>query len=96
MSSGLSGFTPRIAHQANQWETGIALVSAGFSVCVVSRLSRWPDLHPVARVPLSGDHTPSRRSVAITRAGAEEQQPLPFAISELRCAVGSLPGPHQR
>ena len=59
-------------------------------MCVVSRLSRWPDLHPVARVPLSGDHTPSRRIVAITRAGAEEQQSAPFVLSELRRAVDSL------
>ena len=45
---------------------------------------------PVARVPLSGDHTPSRRIVAITRAGAEEQQSAPFVLSELRRAVDSL------
>lgn len=88
-----AGFTPRIAHRADEWETGIALVSAGFGVCVVSRLSRWPDLHPVARVPLTGDHTPSRRIVAITRDGAQAQRHLAFALSELRREVSRLPDP---
>ena len=82
-SCAAAGFTPKIAHHADEWETGIALVSAGFGVCVVSRLSRWPDLHPVARIPLTGDHAPSRRIAAVTRAGAQRRRPVAHALAEL-------------
>ena len=85
-----AGFTPRVAHHADEWETGIALVSAGFGVCVVSRLSRWPDLHPVARVPLTGEHTPSRRIAAITREGAQERRVLVYVLAGLRREVERL------
>ena len=33
-----AGFTPRIGHYANDWNTGTALVHDGFGVCVASRL----------------------------------------------------------
>ncbi|WP_068255500.1 LysR family transcriptional regulator [Janibacter corallicola] len=82
-SCAAAGFTPNIAHHADEWETGIALVSAGFGVCVVSRLSRWPDLHPVARIPLSGENSPSRRIAAVTRAGAQRRRPVAHALAEL-------------
>ena len=58
-SCAAAGFKPRIGHFANDWNTGTALVSAGFGVCVASRLSRSQDLHPVRRIPLSGDNSPS-------------------------------------
>lgn len=93
-SCASAGFTPKVAHQADEWETGIALVSAGLGVCVVSRLSRWPDLHPVTRIPLTGEHTPSRRIAAVTRPGAERRRHLPFVLGELRrVAAPSKCGP---
>ncbi len=88
-----AGFTPKIAHHADEWETGIALVSAGFGVCVVSRLSRWPDLHPVARIPLSGEHAPSRRIAAVTRAGAQRRRPVAHALAELSRLAEPLTAP---
>jgi len=82
-SCASAGFTPEIAHYSDEWDTGTALVSAGFGVCVVSRLSRWPDLHPVVRIPLTGEHTPSRRIAAVTRNGAENRRTIRYALDAL-------------
>lgn len=78
-----AGFTPRIGHYANDWNTGTALVHDGFGVCVASRLSRSQDLHPVRRIPLSGEHAPTRHIAAVTRAGAESRPTIRFALELL-------------
>ncbi|MDS1269786.1 LysR substrate-binding domain-containing protein [Lipingzhangella sp. LS1_29] len=78
-----AGFTPHIVHDANEWETGTALVARGFGVCLVSRLARWSDHHPVVRIPLRGDPTPTRRVLAVTSAGAATRRPLAYALEVL-------------
>lgn len=85
-----AGFTPQIGHYANDWDTGTALVSDGFGVCVVSRLSRSHDLHPVQRIPLTGEHAPSRHIAAITRTGAENRRVLRFSLESLSREAESL------
>lgn len=78
-----AGFTPRIGHYANDWNTGTALVHDGFGVCVASRLSRSQDLHPVARIPLTGEHAPTRHIAAVTRAGTQGRRTIRFALELL-------------
>ena len=85
-----AGFTPEVAHYADEWETGTALVAAGFGVCLVSRLARWPDQHPVVRIPLRGEHTPARQVAVVTRAGAESRCTIRFALSSLSETARSL------
>lgn len=85
-----AGFTPRIGHYANDWNTGTALVHDGFGVCVASRLSRSQDLHPVRRIPLSGENSPTRHIAAITRAGAENRQTIRFTLDTLGREAGNL------
>ncbi|WP_209325340.1 LysR family transcriptional regulator [Brevibacterium renqingii] len=82
-SCAAAGFTPRIGHFANDWNTGTALVCEGFGVCVASRLSRSQDLHPVRRIPLSGDNSPSRHIAAVTRAGADSRETVRFTLETL-------------
>jgi DNA-binding transcriptional LysR family regulator len=82
-SCAAAGFTPIIGHYANDWNTGTALVHGGFGICVATRLSRSQDLHPVRRIPLSGENAPSRQISAITRAGAEERKTIRFALDTL-------------
>ncbi|MCP2234657.1 DNA-binding transcriptional regulator, LysR family [Prauserella halophila] len=64
-----AGFSPNIAHYADEWDTGAALVARRFGVILVPRLARLHDDRPVARVPLSGDPAPARRVLAATRSG---------------------------
>src|SRR5699024_6227303 len=85
-----AGFTPDIAHHADEWETGTALVADGFGVCLVSRLAQWPDNHPVMRIPLRGAHTPARRVVVVTRAGAQGRKSIELALSVLTQTAGRL------
>ena len=89
-SCASAGFTPEVAHYSDEWETGTALVSAGFGVCVVSRLSRWSDLHPVVRIPLTGEHTPSRRIAAVTRTGADNRRTIRYALNALSAEAQRL------
>ncbi|WP_166970901.1 LysR family transcriptional regulator [Brevibacterium atlanticum] len=78
-----AGFTPIVGHYANDWNTGTALVHSGFGICVASRLSRSQDLHPVRRIPLSGENAPTRHISAVTRAGAEERLTIRFTLDAL-------------
>lgn len=85
-----AGFTPDVAHYADEWETGTALVAAGFGVCLVSRLAQWPDNHPVTRIPLRGVHTPTRRVVAATKAGAQTRRTISLVLTVLSETADSL------
>lgn len=64
-----AGFSPNVAHYADEWDTGAALVERRFGVILVPRLARLHDDRPVARIPLSGDPAPARRVLAATRSG---------------------------
>lgn len=64
-----AGFTPDMAHQADEWETGAALVSQGLGVMLVPRLGRIGTEWPVRRIQLSGEPVPARRILAVTRMG---------------------------
>lgn len=64
-----AGFTPDIAHQADEWETGAAIVAQGLGVMLIPRLGRINTEWPVARIRLSGEPVPARRILATTRKG---------------------------
>lgn len=85
-----AGFTPDVAHYVNEWETGTAMVFQGFGVCLVSRLARWSNHHPVVRIPLRGDPAPTRRVLAVTNAGAASRRPLNSALRILADAADTL------
>ncbi len=64
-----AGFRPTVAHQAAEWDTGAALVGAGFGVALVPRLARLPAGYEVVRVPLRGDPSPARHVLTGVRRG---------------------------
>ncbi|WP_043472624.1 LysR family transcriptional regulator [Paeniglutamicibacter gangotriensis] len=64
------GVTPRIAHEAVEWETQIAFVGAGLGVGLLPRLATLRSAENVVRLPLSGRGNPSRRIVAAVRKGS--------------------------
>nr|WP_258175375.1 LysR family transcriptional regulator [Actinopolyspora mortivallis] len=63
-----AGFTPNVAHYADEWDTGTALVAHDFGIILVPRLARLHD-RPVVRIPLYGEPAPARRILAATRRG---------------------------
>jgi DNA-binding transcriptional LysR family regulator len=64
-----AGFTPDMVHQADEWETGAALVAQGLGVMLIPRLGRINTEWPVTRIRLSGEPVPARRILATTRKG---------------------------
>jgi DNA-binding transcriptional LysR family regulator len=78
-----AGFAPSVAHEAAEWDTGAALVSAGFGVALIPRLARLPDGYQIARVPLRGDPTPARRVLTGVRRGSRGQPLIASALEAL-------------
>ncbi|MBB2994686.1 DNA-binding transcriptional LysR family regulator [Paeniglutamicibacter cryotolerans] len=64
------GVTPRIAHEAVEWETLIAFVGAGLGVGLLPRLAPLGSAENVIRLPISGRGKPARRIVAAVRMGS--------------------------
>ncbi|MFC9530026.1 LysR family transcriptional regulator [Streptomyces sp. NPDC056975] len=89
-----AGFTPDIAHYADEWDTGTALVAHGLGVILVPRLAQLRDDWPVARIPLQGEPAPARRIMAVTRLGARDIPVLRRAVETITdTAAGLLPRP---
>ncbi|MBB6395387.1 DNA-binding transcriptional LysR family regulator [Actinomadura coerulea] len=82
-----AGFTPRLAHEANEWFAVSALVARGFGIGLVPRLAPLPPEDDVVRVPLRGAAAPSRRIIAIVRRGSETQPPIARGLDALRAAA---------
>ncbi|MCX2730287.1 LysR family transcriptional regulator [Saccharopolyspora sp. NFXS83] len=81
-----AGFSPNIAHHADEWDTGTALVAHGFGIILVPRLARLHADWPVVRVPLHGEPAPARRILAATRLGGRDH-PVTAAALE---AIGAI------
>lgn len=78
-----AGFTPAVAHQTAEWDTGAALVGAGLGVALIPRLARIPTGDRVVRVPLRGDPTPARHIVTAVRRGSRGQPAIASALTAL-------------
>jgi DNA-binding transcriptional LysR family regulator len=78
-----AGFTPAIAHEAAEWDTGAALVAAGLGVALAPRLARLPAGYSVVRVPLRGDPSPARHILTGVRRGRREHPVLAEALRVL-------------
>jgi DNA-binding transcriptional LysR family regulator len=64
------GVTPRIAHEAVEWETQIAFVGAGLGVGLLPRLAPLGSAENVTRLRITGQGKPARRIVAAVRKGS--------------------------
>ena len=83
-----AGFDPAVAHYADEWDTGGALVARGFGVALVPRLADLPAHHDTRRIPV--DHPPPTRQVVVAvRAGSRDQPAIAAALGALRhvCAT---------
>ncbi|MBO8187373.1 LysR family transcriptional regulator [Streptomyces spirodelae] len=85
-----AGFTPHIAHYADEWDTGTALVAHGFGVILVPRLAQLREDSPVARLPLHGEPAPARRIMSVTRLGARQIPTLTRALETITATATQL------
>lgn len=78
-----AGFTPAVAHESTEWDTGAALVAAGLGVALVPRLARIPAGYPIARVPLRGEPSPARHILTGVRRGSRGHPVIATALDAL-------------
>ncbi len=91
-----AGFSPNIAHYADEWDTGTALVAHGFGIILVPRLARLHENWPVARIPLRGEPAPVRRILAATRLGSRDHPVITSVLTTITTTATALhPAPRQ-
>ncbi|MFF8847837.1 LysR family transcriptional regulator [Streptomyces sp. NPDC015127] len=81
------GFEPKIAHQAGEHHTQLALIAGGLGVCVAPRLGRGPVPEGVALVPVR--QRMRRHVYAVWRTDADRRPSIRAAVEALRAAAGS-------
>ncbi|MEE1927862.1 LysR family transcriptional regulator [Streptomyces sp. TRM 70351] len=82
-----AGFTPRIEHEAQEWNAIVSLVAHGFGVSLLPRLAPIPSGLPVRRVPLHGQPSPSRRLLTCVRRGSARQRAIAGGLAALRAVA---------
>ncbi|WP_248958063.1 LysR family transcriptional regulator [Sphaerisporangium perillae] len=86
-----SGFQPRIAHCATDFNAVLALVGCGLGVTLVPRMIGAGDAPGVCVRPLRGPSVPSRRLYAALRRGTGST-PLLAALQRQAARLGRSPG----
>lgn len=84
------GVTPRVAHEAVEWETMIAFIAAGLGVGLLPRLATLGSEENVVRRRISGAAKPSRRIVAVTRKGSRGAPLIEQALTGLQANAEAI------
>ncbi|MEJ2871927.1 LysR family transcriptional regulator [Actinomycetospora sp. OC33-EN08] len=79
-----AGFDPAVAHHADTWDTGAALVARGFGVALVPRLADLPAHDDTRRIPIAGASVPTRHVITAVRRGSAEQPAIAAGLAALR------------
>lgn len=79
-----AGYTPRLAHEAVEWETGMAMVGAGIGIGLIPRLVSLDRNEHVVRVRIAGAGRPMRRIVAAVRRGSLTSPLIRASLTTLR------------
>lgn len=79
-----AGISPRITHEAVEWETSMALVGAGVGVGLLPRLASLEGAKNVTRVRLTGPGRLSRKIVASARTGSLKSPLIRESLKLLR------------
>jgi DNA-binding transcriptional LysR family regulator len=87
-----AGFTPKVAHEAEDWSAVGAIVAAGLGVCLKPRFVRVPAEQAVATVPLTGPTAPHRRLLTCTRRGSRSQPHIAAGLEALAVAAAAATG----
>jgi DNA-binding transcriptional LysR family regulator len=87
-----AGFAPGIAHYADEWDLGAALVARGFGVALVPRWAHLPVGYPILRIPLSEQPAPMRHILTAVRAGSGDQPAIAGGLNALREIVAGVSG----
>ncbi|OZM79428.1 LysR family transcriptional regulator [Pseudonocardia sp. MH-G8] len=86
-----AGFAPDIAHYADEWDTGAALVARGFGVAMVPRLADLPARHDTRRIAISTPPVPIRHVITAVRAGSQGRPTIAAGLEALRHVTAVAP-----
>lgn len=86
-----AGVAPQVVHEVVEWETQMALVSAGIGVGLVPRLVRIDPIHEVVRVPVA-EAAPTRRILAATWRGTSTAPLIAEALERVRTLAEGIMG----
>lgn len=78
------GLTPRVLHEALEWETAMALVGAGLGLGLLPRLVSVNRVANVTRVRLAGSAESARRIMAVVRRGSVGSPLIAESLDMLR------------
>lgn len=78
-----AGFVPTIAHYADEWDTGAALVACGLGVALVPRTAHLPSDYAIVRIPLSEHPALTRHIVVAVRGGSGTQPAIAAGLHVL-------------
>lgn len=92
LACATAGFAPDVAHHADEWDTGAALVARGFGVALVPRLADLPAHHDTRRIPITTGPVPMRSVLAAVRAGSGDQPTIAAGLHALRQVTATLVG----
>lgn len=84
MACASAGFRPTVAHHADEWDTGAALVAGGAGIALVPRLADLPAHHGTSRIPVTGTPSPSRQVITAVRAGSGGRPGIAAGLEALR------------
>ncbi|MGP4017116.1 LysR family transcriptional regulator [Saccharopolyspora sp. 5N708] len=78
-----AGFAPRVAHEAAEWNSVLALVAHGLGICLLPRLATTAPEHGVVRIPLRDDPAPSRSVLTCVRRGSRAEPAIAAVLQAL-------------
>jgi DNA-binding transcriptional LysR family regulator len=78
------GFTPHVAHRAQEWNAVAAMVAHGLGVSLLPRLAAISSTLAVARVPLAGSPPPRRRLLMCIRQGSRAHPAIATGLEALQ------------
>lgn len=84
VSCAAVGFSPRFAHQADDWNAILALVEQGLGLCLIPRLVTVGRERAVVRVPIAGARVPMRQVSTFIRRGSAGQPRMKAGLAALR------------
>jgi DNA-binding transcriptional LysR family regulator len=87
-----AGFTPKVAHEAEDWSAVGSIVAAGLGVCLKPRYVRVPAEQAVAAVALTGPAAPRRRILTCTRRGSRGRPHIAAGLDALAAAAAAVTG----
>lgn len=79
-----AGFSPRVVHEVNGWQSAVTLVEYGLGVCLLPRLAMIGNASGIVRIPIEGNPAPTRHIVTCVRKGSRRSPAMAAVLDALQ------------